>query len=47
MLTDIERNKTSARKWMVYNIDSRRELGAIRLKNATHDFKLVATGSLK
>ena len=25
MLTDITRNKTTARKWMVYNIDSRRE----------------------
>ena len=45
MLWDIKKNKTNTRKWMVYNIDSHGELGAIRFKNAAHNFKLVATGS--
>lgn len=34
-------NRPSDRHWMVYNVDSVLQQHAIRLKNATHNFKLV------
>ncbi|KAK7105931.1 arylsulfatase B-like isoform X1 [Littorina saxatilis] len=37
----LKRDRPTDRHWMVYNIDSERDLAAIRLKNRTHDFKLV------
>ena len=45
VLWNIKKSIPTSRKWMVYNIDSVRQLGAIRLLNASLNLKLVSTGT--